>query len=1091
MHKTKIWFVALAAAALATACGEPFLGTLPAVAPATTSGCEAATPSNLRGQVSGSAVHLQWDSGASGSSSFVIDRNDGASWAEILTLTDPATRNADDTSVDLDRRYQYRIHAVNGDCVTDPSTPITVYTAPLAPRFDQPVSLSTTALQLGWANLGQFVDHLELSRSTASAAATLIDGALATTSTARSDDGLAPDTEYTYQLVAVSPAGDADAQRSAPSVQQGWTLPQPATSLTVTHLSPLVFYVAWTDPNAHTVAAEIWRVPASGTAYEHTLDVTGGMSHFVDSSVQPGGGYRYQLLLRNPGGKSTAVGPVTIYAPPLAPSSFSAQFESPTTAHLTWASSSGALGGYQLWRARGAAAPELVTASLPATAIEILDTNLDLDTFYEYQLQAWSPPGDADAVASAATTAGLWTPPRPAVGFVASMDSSTSIELTWTDPNLSTTAAHLSRRLQTETNFAALATIDSATHGHRDSGLTAGTGYVYRLELEGPGGRSTAVEATGSTSAQPALSWLGDPSLDATCTLTILGQASFDSGAGVSFDSASGSIEHVAGVVTASEYGIEGVLTDLALGRIETSWTVVDSLGGHSTLARALRVEMLDAATLTALVAPTATINHDTNPGRQAMLPSLEVDSGTGCHGCAGGRGAIALNDAIAGAEGASCVLGRDSGVYCWGNGSHGRRGDGTTGGWSDWPGPVCASGQGPGCAPLRGVLSVTGGGGHSCALLVDQVRCWGDNDQGQVGDGTISMTGVSVPTAVCTVGSQPGCPTLGTAVALSLGERFSCALLDDGTVQCWGANSDGQLGNTSVVGSAIPLPVCASGSGSSCSGGAALDGVIGVYAQNASTCALRSNGEVWCWGDDGSGVLGDGYASEVDSPVPRPVCASGSHFDGSCVALDRVVAVSSRAAAVCALRDDGEVWCWGSNYRDELGDGAAGGTDTTRHFPAAVCASGSHVGGDCLRLSQVRSVALSGHDSDTGFACALMADSGIKCWGSNLARQLGADASQGSSALPLAVRVMTGTPCQGTAPELIGAVAIATGIDRACALLASGQVVCWGVTGLDGTSQVLSCAATPVCASGTGLACPPFEESAVRACGSVSIRVP
>jgi len=1093
MQKSMTWLASLAVMALAAACDEPFLGTLPVVKPATQATCGPETPpSNLQAQLSGSVVHLTWDCTASDVEQFVLDRKVDTLWEEYLTSIDAAARSASDTDVRADGGYQYRLRGIADDCSSEPTNTVTVYTVPAAPDFTLALPISTTEIQLHWSSGALHVDHLELTRSTGSAAEVVVDATLGPGANAYDDSNLDPDTEYTYRLVAVTPPGATGALVSAPDVAAAWTLPLAADSLTVTHASSLTFDLSWSDANQHTVSATIHRAVGSAATYDALLEISAGVNHYLDAAVQQGQGYRYMVVLNNQGGRSTAAGPVTIYTAPFALQQFAVSLVSPTIAHLSWIAGVGVIDHLELWRSAGATPAELVGGLLAAGATAIVDPGLALDTFYRYELRAWSPAGDAVALASSPATDDLWTQPKPAAGFAANMISSTSIELTWADSNLSTTAAHLSRKRQSDVSFVPLTTLASGTFRHLDGGLTAGTGYVYRLQLAGPGGLSTMVEAAGSTSGQPVPSWLGAPSIDATCTLTIPGQASVDTGAGVTYSSASGSIEHVAGAVAASEDGIEGTLTDLTLGSIATAWTVVDSRGGHGTIARTLYVKMADAATMTALAPPTATSNGDNGTGRQVMLPALEVDSGTGCHGCDGLRGALAL------ADGTGCVLDRDGGVRCWGDGYYGQLGTGVQNhAWTDWPLQVCESGQDDSCPPLRNVVSVVGGSGHLCALLDDgTVRCWGFNGFGPVGDGTTNNR--ELPTPVCASGSGTNCPKLRNVVALSLGSAFSCALIDNGTVYCWGSNDLGQLGDSSTTGHYTPALVCNGGSGASC-GGAPLSDVVAIAAQAVSTCALTSNGQVLCWGSDNAGQLGDGDLDRVprNSTLPQPVCESGSRSGGDCAPLDHVVALSSRAAAVCAIRDDGanrydgELWCWGDNFSEELGDGLDGNasSETARHVPLPVCGNGSHSHLDCEPLTGVRAVALAGDSSGTSHSCALLADGGVRCWGSNANFKLGIDSTVASVAQPGAVRVMSNLgSCSGTEGFLDGAVAVTVSIAQSCALLASGEVYCWGVTSNAPPSAETSCAAVPVCASGDGVACPTFDQSAVRACGSVTI---
>lgn len=138
-------------------------------------------------------------------------------------------------------------------------------------------------------------------------------------------------------------------------------------------------------------------------------------------------------------------------------------------------------------------------------------------------------------------------------------------------------------------------------------------------------------------------------------------------------------------------------------------------------------------------------------------------------------------------------------------------------------------------------------------------------------------------------------------AVGITAGDRHTCALLDDGTVSCWGNNSAGQLGVGNTSASPSPLRV------------RDLDRVTHITSGPSSarhTCALRDDGGLWCWGANDHGQLGDGSTDTRLVPV--------------LVATD-VVSVSAGAASTCAAWRDGSIQCWGRNDQGQLGDGTLG----------------------------------------------------------------------------------------------------------------------------------------------------------------------
>jgi len=198
-----------------------------------------------------------------------------------------------------------------------------------------------------------------------------------------------------------------------------------------------------------------------------------------------------------------------------------------------------------------------------------------------------------------------------------------------------------------------------------------------------------------------------------------------------------------------------------------------------------------------------------------------------------------------------TCALLSDGTARCWGLGAFGRLGDGTT---ADglYPVEVLASGG----TPLVGVTQIAAGGFHTCALLSDgTARCWGFGGRGRLGDGTTQTR--SYPVGVLASG---GTPLVGVT-QIATGGFHTCALLSDGTVRCWGFGELGQLGHGSFSDRLNPVEVLASAS-------TPLGGVIRIATGAAHTCAVLDDGTVRCWGLSDKGQLGDGASTNRSLPV-------------------------------------------------------------------------------------------------------------------------------------------------------------------------------------------------------------------------------
>jgi alpha-tubulin suppressor-like RCC1 family protein len=182
-------------------------------------------------------------------------------------------------------------------------------------------------------------------------------------------------------------------------------------------------------------------------------------------------------------------------------------------------------------------------------------------------------------------------------------------------------------------------------------------------------------------------------------------------------------------------------------------------------------------------------------------------------------------------------------------------------------------------------------------------VQCWGRNEFGQLGIGTVSPI-----FPITSIGPLVVQGLSASALSISSTLLHTCAVLADGTAACWGYGLSGQLGNGTAP-QAQPTAVTVSG----------LGNVIAVSAGNQHTCALVSD-EAFCWGENADGQLGDG--TTTDQLLPEPLILSPP-----------AIQISAGGTHTCALLADRSVECWGDNSVGSLGDG----TTTTRLAPITV----------------------------------------------------------------------------------------------------------------------------------------------------------
>lgn len=335
--------------------------------------------------------------------------------------------------------------------------------------------------------------------------------------------------------------------------------------------------------------------------------------------------------------------------------------------------------------------------------------------------------------------------------------------------------------------------------------------------------------------------------------------------------------------------------------------------------------------------------------------------------------------------------------VKCWGSNQHGQLGNGTTTPFETAnPIPGLVSG-------VSGATNVSSGSDFTC-VVANGVRCWGQNADGQLGDGT--TTERTTPVAVSNVAG---------AVDLAAGAYHTCALIQGGTVKCWGQNDFGQLGNGSNADSLTPVSV------------AGITEAVQISAGTYATCVLNGDGTAQCWGGNFGGVLGNG--TTTNSNVPTTVVNLSQLSSSSITVGD---------GHACASEAEAEL-CWGTNYAGQLGNVngdfnphpvpasvpslsggmklAAGGLHTcgTRVGEAITCwgfNGEGQLGNGAFSTAQgpVETVQISDVDllvAGGDNTCAVTQDGALRCWGGNDVGQVG-DGTTANRNVPTLVAGLT-----------------------------------------------------------------------------------
>ena len=334
----------------------------------------------------------------------------------------------------------------------------------------------------------------------------------------------------------------------------------------------------------------------------------------------------------------------------------------------------------------------------------------------------------------------------------------------------------------------------------------------------------------------------------------------------------------------------------------------------------------------------------------------------------------------IAAGDKHTCAIAVNDTIWCWGDNTYSQLGSAVfPDGISLMPIQTTAL---PG---LRIPRRIVAGANHTCVLATDgTVWCWGQNGNGNLGDGSFLNQGDPVQAVLG-----------GTATMVAAGGSTTCAALSDNSLKCWGKGSSGQIGNgatslsngTPVYTSFVPASFT----------------VAHLEIGSTHSCAISVAGAAWCWGQYTNGRLGTTALSNAVTPTAT-ASLGGTASE-----------VAAGGAHTCALLTNGNISCFGNNNTGQLGQAlttAASSTPTQ----VTLAATATHV------------------SAGSQFTCALLSTAAVQCFGQNASGQLGSGSSGSARQTPDAVTGLTGT-----------VVDVTTGTNHACAVMSTGQVRCWG----------------------------------------------
>jgi alpha-tubulin suppressor-like RCC1 family protein len=539
------------------------------------------------------------------------------------------------------------------------------------------------------------------------------------------------------------------------------------------------------------------------------------------------------------------------------------------------------------------------------------------------------------------------------------------------------------------------------------------------------------------------LGWSAAPTLSDQCLVTIPSQITVRNGAQScgtgncvtpTIGTLSSAITSLA--VTADLDSVDGQINLFSsLGRHLTSWEVSNGTE-TAKIGRFLELKSLGQPARARRPILTTVPAYDT--AMEGVQSPYE--------GCIGSSCGSSKWSSVASGDGFSCALHADGRVFCWGSNAEGKLGrhesPGSTA--SSWDAKAIRDPLDP-LSDLYGLTAVTAGKHHACALTASKrVVCWGSNEFGQLGANLPTGSGKAEDTPVY-VRNTTNTANLGSIAAISAGDNHTCAVDTNRMVYCWGQNNHGQVGDGTRELTAIPKSVkivTAKSASDEVLTTGDLTNIFSVSTGAAHSCAIRltlsgssvTAQNILCWGANDQNQIGDNDYYNNDASLLTRVSADASPVDrlypvlvrnSANEALANPISVHTGGRTSCAVLASGVAQCWGSNT-----SGIAGVNDPSVNAsvknPTTIKSSNGI--GD---LTDIVTVAVG-----SNHACALLGTRKLVCWGENGTGQVGSG-TQSSSHLPTTVR-------QAAATDLNPVFAVSLGANHSC-LAASDGIRCFG----------------------------------------------
>ena len=969
-----------------------------------------ASPTGLTATVvSGTQIDLAWTDNATNEDGYRIERCAGAgctSFAEIATVgANVATYQDAGLTGGTSYSYQVRAYNVAGNSGYSNTATRLPPTVPAPPSALTATPGSGTQIDLVWTDNAVNEEGFRIERCVGAGCVAFVEiSTVGADVTTYQDTGLTPGTSYSYRARTYNLAGNSAYSNTATAAPP--TVSVSPTGLTATSVSATQIDLAWTDNSTTEDGYRIERCSGGGcTAFGEIATVGVNATTYQNTGLTQGTGYSYRVRAYNVTGNSEYSNTAMV---PVGPSGLGATAVSGTQIDLAWTDNATDEDGFRIEQCQGANCStfgEIATVGANVTSYQNLF--LTPGTSYSYRVRAFTTTGTSAYSAPAAAATPL---PAPS-GLTATAVSATQISLAWQDNSGNEDGFRIERCAGAGcTTFGEIATVGANVAAYANPGLTAGTGYSYRVRAYNGTGSSTYsntavvpvaptnLTATAVSGNEIDLAWTDNATDEdgfrieycagvgcttfgevATVGANVTSYQAFFVSSGTSYSfrvrahtTAGGTSSYSNTASAATPLPAPSGLTATAVSATQISLAWQDNSGNEDGF-RIERCAGAGCTTFGEIATVGANVTAYANPGLTAGTGySYRVRAHNAIGNSSYSNTATATTPtasaSVSAGDNHTCRVTTAGVAYCWGNNFNGQLGDGST---TPSLTPVAVAGG-------LAFQSITAGQQYSCGVTTaNAAYCWGAGDGGNLGNG--SATNSATPS-----------PVVGGLVfqSVSAGTTHSCGVTSGGAAYCWGNNSGGQLGIGSTASSTVPVAA---------SGGLVFQS---VSAGATHSCGVTTGGDAYCWGESDLGQVGDGSTAMRTTPVP----VSGGHQFRS---------VSAGIGFTCGVTSGDVAYCWGNNFDGQLGNGLLVSSTTPTLVSGGLSFGSISAGGPN--------------------ACGVTTAGAAYCWGDNSSGQLGNGLTEDS---PTPSAVVGGLAFQSVS---------ASGSYHTCGLTTSGAAYCWG----------------------------------------------